>query len=88
VGSDSCSLGFGVAGGGEQRSRLAEVVADGVGVAAGARERRQLRLCAQSPGVEPDADLGPPAGARPCQAVANGFVALRVSVIAHVGAPR
>ena len=54
-----------------------ERVAEGVRVVAGARQRRQFRLRAQSLGAEPDADLGSPARARRGHAVANGRVGVR-----------
>ena len=61
------------ASGGEQLPCAAEPVADGVGVPAGACERRQLRLRAQSLGAELDADLGGLAAGAPAPGRRDGL---------------
>ena len=53
------------------------MAAEGVGVTAGARQRRQLRLRTQTLRAELDAIEGGVAGARPCQTLAHGLVGVR-----------
>src|SRR5213078_632335 len=60
---------------------LSEPVTDGVGIAAGACERCQLRLGAQSLGTEPDVDVGDVAGAHSRHTLAYGFVGVRPAAL-------
>ena len=65
----------------EQVPGAAEQVSDGVGVAAGAGESGQLRMCAQSLGAELDADLGGPVPACPSHPGVDGVVGVRPAAL-------
>ena len=69
-------LGGGVTGGDDQLARPIEPAVEGIAVPAGACEGRQLRLCAQSLGAEPDTELGGLTGARSCETGADALVSL------------
>ena len=65
-----------VASDADQFARAIEPAAEGIAIPAGARERCQLRVGAQSLRAEPDAELSGLAGARHCQAVVHRLVGL------------
>ena len=69
---DRRGLGSGAARDSDQLACAIEPAAEGVAVPAGACERRQLRLCAQSLGAELDADLGRLVLARASQPLVDG----------------